>query len=99
MWISDCGFWVLEWVDFCKRMSRRFLFELGMKEFEGIKDTNVGFFAKNNVFTSLIPSNSFIPNSNKKRRAIRLQKSTHSEIRNPKSEIVWLTNFFLNAQR
>jgi hypothetical protein len=94
MWIADCGLRIWEWMDFCKRIRCCFLFELGMKEFEGIKDTNAGFFAKNNAFASLIPSNSFIPNSNKKRRFIRLQKSTHSEIRNPKSEIVWLTDFF-----
>jgi hypothetical protein len=37
-----------------------------MKELEGIKDANGGFGAQNNAFVSLIPSNSFLPNSNKK---------------------------------
>jgi hypothetical protein len=39
-----------------------------MKEFEGIKDAKVRFSTKNQAFTSLIPSNSFIPNSNKNYR-------------------------------
>jgi hypothetical protein len=33
------------------------IFELGTKEFEGIKDSSL-------IFASLIPSNSFVPNSN-----------------------------------
>jgi hypothetical protein len=41
------------------------LFELGMKELQGMKEMYVGFLVKNNRFTSLISSNSFIPNSNK----------------------------------
>jgi hypothetical protein len=47
-----------------------FSFELGMKELEGIKDANAGFQAQNNIFASLIPSDSFIPNSNKKLQVV-----------------------------
>jgi hypothetical protein len=36
-----------------------------MKEFEGIKDIKFEFCQKNTNFVSLIPSNSFVPNSNK----------------------------------
>jgi hypothetical protein len=42
------------------------VFELGIKELEGIKDANGLFCAPNQAFASLIPSNSLIPNSNKK---------------------------------
>jgi hypothetical protein len=45
----------------------RFLFELGMKESKGIKDANTLFVAPNQAFASLIPLDSFIPNSNEKR--------------------------------
>jgi hypothetical protein len=36
-------------------------FELGMKEFQGIKDANPLFRARNQTFAPLIPSASFIP--------------------------------------
>jgi hypothetical protein len=50
----------------CRFYISNFLFELGMKEFEGIKDANVLLGAPNQAFASLIPFDSFIPNSNEK---------------------------------
>jgi hypothetical protein len=57
---------IIDFQLFTSPFSSNFLFELGMKEFEGIKDANVLFCARNQAFASLIPFDSFIPNSNEK---------------------------------
>jgi hypothetical protein len=44
-----------------------FSFELGMREFQGIKDANALFVPQMKSLCPLIPFDSSIPNSNKKR--------------------------------
>jgi hypothetical protein len=82
----DFGLWISD---------SSFSFELGMKEFQGIKDANALFVPQMKPLRPLIPFDSFIPNSNEKlldfglwnAELIDNQHIRHSEIRNPQSEI------------